>query len=114
MLGIAIVGFILQIIAQLMIGQLAQNEGISLSPGATLIVVIFFIALVYGYPIFKFVGFLSKTPQGITNQNQEKFVEGVTNLKSSIKYLGILIFAILALYLIMFLFAILMGGFNSL
>ena len=113
MLGISGVALLIQLGAQLAISQRDQSGELPFSPATTLLLVIFFMALIYGYPIVKFIGFLTKTPNGINNQDHEKFVDGITNLKSSIKYVGILIFAILALYLVILFFAIIIGGFNS-
>ncbi len=67
------------------------------------------IIALFGYPIYRFYEFTTKTPGAIEDQNHAGFVNGVMGLKSTFKYLGVLTMVLIGLY-VMFLILILAGA----
>ena len=65
------------------------------------ILVAFFVA----YPLYKFYEFVEDTPKGIRLKSQAAFENGIGGLKSSIKYAGIFLIVVLALYGLLIVFA---------
>lgn len=90
----------------------AADELGSQGPGAMLggLVMVYVVLLAfYLYPIIKFWGFTHKTPEAIAADIQAKFVDGVDDLRSVFKYIGIFILALLALYAVLLVFAVAVG-----
>jgi len=96
-------------------GSLISGAGVGL--GETLLAVIsltVFSVLLFGYPVYKFINFLNSTPKGIRTYDHAAFVKGIVDLKSSMRYVAILIFVLLGAYVGILLLALLVGGISSL
>ncbi len=63
----------------------------------------------YLYPIIKFWGFAHKTPVAIATDAQTQFVDGIDDLRSVLKYIGVLLLVALGFYALIFVGAILLG-----
>jgi hypothetical protein len=66
-----------------------------------------FAAFFVAYPLYKFYEFVEDTPKGIRLKSQASFENGIGGLKSSIKYAGIFLIVLLALYGLLILFGVL-------
>ncbi|MFK8058091.1 MAG: hypothetical protein AB8F78_18330 [Saprospiraceae bacterium] len=56
---------------------------------------------ILGYPIYRFYEFVTKTPLAIERQAQSGFVEGISGLKSTFKYLGIATLVFIGFYVLL-------------
>ena len=56
---------------------------------------------VFGYPVYRFYEFVTKTPIAIEKQNHQGFLAGIDGLRSTYKYLGIATLVIIGLYLLL-------------
>lgn len=63
-------------------------------------------ALLYFFPIFYLFRFSSKTIKAIHEQDPEGIEQGMKNLKSHYKYIGVLTILVIAIYAIAILFAL--------
>lgn len=118
---LSIVGFIfigLMVIFGLFFGSImgsAMSElddaGLGAGMGAGAFGFIYIIiALLYFFPTFYLYRFSTRTKQALLNSDSEGLAWGLEQLKSTFKFMGIMMIVILALYGLMFLFAIVFGA----
>ena len=63
-------------------------------------------ALLYFFPTYYLFQFANKTKKGISNNSNESVEEGLVNLKSMFKFIGIFTVVILSIYALIFLVAV--------
>lgn len=68
-----------------------------------------FIALLYFFPTLYLYRFATRTKQAVIDSDSEGLAWGLEQLKSTFKFMGIMMIIALALYAIIFLFAIVFG-----
>ena len=66
------------------------------------------IAIVYFFPINYLFRFSNEVKRGIDFENQDSFTEGIRNLKSHYKYVGIAAIVVLSFYILMILMTFVM------
>ena len=71
------------------------------------------IAGIYFFPIYYLYQYATKIPVALHLKNNQLLADGLENLKSHHKFLGIFTLVILSLYALLFLFAILTGIFAA-
>ena len=118
----AIVGFIgvgLMVLAALfiLIGFSAFDSMTETSdfplPIAGFSVLYLIIAGIYFFPIYYLYQYATKIPIALHSKNNQLLADGLENLKSHHKFLGIFTLVILSLYALLFVFAILTGIFAA-
>ena len=67
-------------------------------------------ALLYFFPTLYLYRFATRTKQALLDSDSEGLAWGLEQLKSTFKFMGIMMIVILALYALMFLFAIVFGA----
>jgi len=77
--------------------------------GATIGGVYIVIALFYFFPVLYLFRFASSTKQALNTNNTERLTAAMENLKSHYKFLGILAIIMIAIYALVFVFAIVAG-----
>ena len=90
--------------SSLPVGEVA---GVYESMGGLLTAMYLFIAAIYFFPTFFLFRFASKTIVAIQNYDSGLLTEGLGNLKSSFKSMGIILLIVLGLYAMGFVFGIL-------
>lgn len=115
---LAIVGFVsiglLVIVALFMgayLGSMPEDLTGLGSGGVAMISVIYIVfAIIYFFPALYLYRFSSHTLSGVKNNSDELIIDGLRNLKSMMKYVGILTLIIIGLYVIGILLMILFVG----
>jgi len=69
-------------------------------------------ALLYFFPTYYLFQFANKTKKGISNNSNESVEEGLVNIKSMFKFIGIFTVVILSIYALIFLVAVIAGAFS--
>ena len=64
---------------------------------------------VYFFPIYYMFSFARKIKKGIRESSEEDCVKGFEHLKSMFKFMGIMFVIIIALYILIFIFALFLG-----
>ncbi len=115
---LAIVGFVgvglIVLIGLLMVIGIGAFSAFDNNPNmpfsTTLIVFIYLIfAAIYFFPIYYLYLYATKTAKALHTKNQQMLTEGLENLKSHHKFLGIFTLIIISLYGLIFVFAIIGG-----
>ena len=91
----------------------AAGAGAALGIVPLLFGVLFLLAF-YAYPLLKFWTFAHETPRALAADSQGGFVRGVDSLRSVFKYIGVIFLAIVALYALLFIGVIVLGGIGAL
>ena len=115
---IAIVGFVL--LGLMLLGGLsvmAMGSSLSRLSGQSTLVPFAFMgflylimAVVYFFPILYLYRSAVGLKNGINSNNQETFKNGIQNLKSHYKFIGILMIVVLSFYVLVIIFAGALGG----
>ena len=91
----------------------AAGAGAALGIVPLLFLFLFFLAF-YLYPLLKFWTFTHETPRALAADSQGGFVRAVDSLRSVYKYIGVIFLAVVALYALLFIGIILLGGLGAL
>jgi hypothetical protein len=78
-------------------------------PMSTFSVVYLIFAAIYFFPIYYLYQYASKTTKALQSSNQQLLTDGLENLKSHHKFLGIFTLIIVSLYALIFILALLGG-----
>lgn len=113
---LAIVGFIMigiLVIVAFSLGgimssipEFSEVPGMADMGGAFITVMYLFIALLYFFPTLYLYRFATKTQTALAGSNAEGLGSGLENLKSTFKFMGIIMAIFIGLYALIFLFAI--------
>lgn len=110
---LAILGFIgiaLFILLALffMVGSSQMNPYAGLGvPGALISLVYILIAALYFMPVYYLYNYATKVSQALNERNSKMLTDGLENLKSHHKFLGIAAIVVISIYLLIFLVGIL-------
>ena len=122
---LAIIGFIgvgFMVLAALFVGTFmsSMSDFSEISPligsgfGLAMTILYLIIAALYFFPTLYLYRFATKTKAAIRDYQTHNLTEGLKNLKSSFKFVGIMIAVILGLYALILVFAIVGGGIAAL
>lgn len=115
---LAIVSFVvigLMLIMGLLVGSMMSSipmpdASFGSLPSGFFIAYFIAIAVIMFFPAFYLYKFATKTLSGLDKASDSEIVEGLSNLKSVFKFYGIMTIIILALYALIFVFALIGGG----
>jgi hypothetical protein len=118
----AIIGFIgigLMVLASLFMAIGFRAIGASNMPDLPFSMSVFSIiyvlfAAIYFFPVYYLYQYATKTSAALQSKNKQLLADGLENLKSHHKFLGIFTLIIVSLYILIFVFAILGGIFSAL
>lgn len=114
---LAIIGFVgigLMVLAGLfmMIGMSSFESANMPVPMTAFSIVYILIAAIYFFPVYYLYQYATKTSVALRSRNQQLLTDGLENLKSHHKFLGIFALIVISIYALIFVFAII-GGLMS-
>jgi hypothetical protein len=87
------------------------GNGMAALPAAFSIISFLLVAVLYFFPTFYLFQFSNKSLAAVRNNDSEGITEGLKNLKSMFKFMGILMAIILGFYALIIVFSIIAGLF---
>lgn len=78
--------------------------------GAGIGIVYLLMAVLYFFPTYYLLNFANKIKVGLLNTNQNDLDDGFENLKSTFKFMGILMIVVLGIYALMLIFTLIAGA----